>query len=548
MIKVRRPALVLEPWLAVAAVLLPGSATPIAAQLTSDDNQFWHQDSGGMLDQVEVGDFFGRALASCDFDDDGFDDLAVGALENVIFEDDGAIQVIYGTASGLTSADNQFLHQDNVTGDFAEAFDRFGSSLAAGDFNNSGFCDLVVGVPTEDVLAQQVDEGAIHQILGTAVGLLPATGIVFTQSSAGMLDESENADSWGIALAAGDFDGDEFDDLAVGAHLEDVGTVENAGAVQAIYGAPGGLSTTGNQFWHQNSGGITDQSEEDDEFGRSVAAGDFDGDGFDDLAIGVPLEDATGFGDAAEGGGTQDVGLVHVFYGSINGLTSTGSQAWAQVAGILIGDLEENDFFGASLAAGDFDDDGFDDLAVGVPFEDISGFADAGAVNVIYGTAAGLSSVGNQFWHQDSADVPDQAEADDNFGISLTAGDFDGNGFADLVIGTLESLGNLTAAGATHVLYGSEVGLSTAGTQFWNQDSPGTLDQAEVSDEFGWSVAAGSFNGDGTDELAIGVHQEGFPGLVSVGAVQVFLGVVDPLFADGFESGDTSEWDDTIEN
>jgi hypothetical protein len=77
------------------------------------------------------------------------------------------------------------------------------------------------------------------------------------------------------------------------------------------------------------------------------------------------------------------------------------------------------DAFGSALAAGDFDGDGFDDLTVGVPDEDIGVSVDAGAVNVLYGSAAGLSSTDNQIWHQDSPDIRNTAETNDSFGNAV---------------------------------------------------------------------------------------------------------------------------------
>jgi hypothetical protein len=137
---------------------------------------------------------------------------------------------------------------------------------------------------------------------------------------------------------------------------------------------------------------------------------DFDGDGFADLAVGVPLEDTAG--------NTNDGG-VNVIYGSAGGLTATGSQFWNQNSTGIFGAAESGDEFGLSLAAGNFGRTAEDDLAVGVPLEDTAGNSNDGGVNVIYGSAGGLTATGDQFWNQDSTGIPGVAESGDEFGLSL---------------------------------------------------------------------------------------------------------------------------------
>jgi hypothetical protein len=176
------------------------------------------------------------------------------------------------------------------------------------------------------------------------------------------------------AILPPDFDGDGFADLAVGVPHEDIGAEAGAGAVNVLYGTATGLSSAGNQFWSQNSQGILDSSESGDHFGDALAAGDFDGDGFTDLAIGVPDE---GFGAASA------AGAVNVLYGSAAGLTLAGNQFWAQDSTGIADQSEIGDNFGQALAAGDFDGDGFVDLAVGVPDETLGSILNAGSVNVL---------------------------------------------------------------------------------------------------------------------------------------------------------------------
>jgi hypothetical protein len=119
---------------------------------------------------------------------------------------------------------------------------------------------------------------------------------------------------------------------------------------------------------------------------------------------------------------------------------------------------------GATSARADFNGDGRSDLAVGVGQEDLGAVADAGAVNVIYGSAAGLTATGNQFWSQESPGIVGGAEMGDNLGTAVAAGDFNGDGKADLGIGAPgESIRTVSGAGAVNVLYGSASGLAATG-------------------------------------------------------------------------------------
>jgi hypothetical protein len=220
------------------------------------------------------------------------------------------------------------------------------------------------------------------------------------------------ANGFGQVLAAADFGNGAQADLAIGIPFENIGSVVNAGAVSIIYGTVTGLASAGNQFWHQNSSGITDSVTEGDQFGNALAAANFGKTAQADLAIAVPGETI--------GSGRDGAGAVHVLYGTSTGLSASGSQFWTQNSAGILDTSELLDQFGSALSAGNFGRTGEADLAVGVPGESIGGLGAAGAVNVIYGTAGGLASTGNQFWHQNSAGSPDSAEEGDRFGSSLT--------------------------------------------------------------------------------------------------------------------------------
>ncbi len=309
---------------------------------------------------------------------------------------------------------------------------------------------------------------------------------------------------------AGDFNGDGFVDRAVGAPLEDVGSANDAGAVNVLYGSAGGLKDGGNQLFTQAS--LSGEAAEDgDQFGASLASGDFNRDGYADLAVGTPHEDI---------GSAADAGTINVLYGSSSGLAASGGQAWNQETAGIADAAEAGDSFGAALAAGDLDHDGDDDLSVGAPGESVGALAGAGAVNVVYGSAGGLSSTGNQLWTQDSTAITDASEAGDSFGAALAAGDLNGDARDDLAVGApSESIGTVTA-GAVNVIYGSGGGLASTGNQLWSQNSAGIAEASEAGDSFGAALAAGDLNGDARDDLAVGVPSETI-GTTAAGAVNV---------------------------
>lgn len=118
--------------------------------------------------------------------------------------------------------------------------------------------------------------------------------------------------------------------------------------------------------------------------------------------------------------------VVNVIYGNTTGLKSNSNQLWSQNSGSIIDTTEAGDNFGYSVTTGDFNNNGRDDLAIGVPLEDItrgtSSISNAGAMNVIYGSSSRLSATGNQFWSQNSSSILDFSESGDHMGTALAAG------------------------------------------------------------------------------------------------------------------------------
>ena len=414
-----------------------------------------------------------------------------------------------------------------------ETNDSFGERVATGDFDGDGRDDLAIFVVGED-LGNDTDTGVVHVVYGTSSGLDDAGDDLWHQDVTFVNGFNNDGDRFGWALAVGDFAGDGFDDLAMGVPYEDVGGDADAGAVNVLYGSSNGLTTTGDQQWDRDDSGVIGAASTGDRFGWSLAAGDFDNDGYDDLAIGIPYEDR---------GSADNSGAVHILYGSGTGLTATGDQEWDQEDSGVEGVIEDEDRFGWTLATGDFDGDGYDDLAIGSPYEDIGSHVDAGGVNILFGGSNGLSSSGDQDWHQDKSGIEGAAEPYDRFGEALAVGDFDGDGFDDLAVGVPQedlTIGfGLPDGGAVNVIYGTSSGLTASGDQLWHQDVSGVNDVAEADDFFGFALAAGNFDGDGEDDLAIGVWSEDLPGgwfgNSDAGAVNVLYGTTSGLSSSGDE-------------
>ena len=370
------------------------------------------------------------------------------------------------------------------------------------DFNGDGIEDLVIGAPWDQTYDWRTT-GGTQIIYGSVPGQSMPTNRFFGTRTEGIRPLLKQFPSlMGERVASADFDGDGFADMAMSVPGFDEPDPDlqriNVGGVVVVYGTADGLdplSTQAAEVISQDSQGVQGVSEDDDQFGSALATGDFDGDGFIDLAIGAIGE--------RTGENAANSGALTVVYGGRGGLTGR-DQVMTQDSPGILNFAERYDWAGGSLAAGDFDADGVDDLALGVFSEGVSGKNNAGAVNIIYGTdGVGLTGSGDQFVHQGLEEVPGPASANGLFGATMTTGDFDGNGIADLAIGAPEAMfEGFDEAGRVTVVPGSATGLQPSASVGY---TPRSLEGSTPSTggHFGAALATGDVNGDGFDELAV---------------------------------------------
>ncbi|GIG70524.1 FG-GAP-like repeat-containing protein [Phytomonospora endophytica] len=392
-----------------------------------------------------------------------------------------------------------------------------------GTVNVTGNLQYGPGVPTALAVTRFGANGTHN--LGTV--MTDAQGAVSFQDTPGILGRvlyrfSYTGDAEHTSVQAdvrvvmrglpGDVNGDGYADTVVGAPGEDIGDDTDTGQIHLLYGSSTGVTTAGNKAIHQDTTGVIGANEDGDRFGHATVFGDFNGDGYADIAVAAPGEDI---------GSVSNVGEVFVFQGSASGLLTTG------VAGIYPSYHEAEWGFGSSLAAGDFNGDGRDDLAVGGP--------GANSLYVYNGGDMGLSS---QY-----SGLGDMSQ-NHRFGYSLDAGDINGDGLDDLAVGAVDDydvkgspIGSVTLfLGSTRAPQKVErLTKSTAGVP----GSPGSFNtsKGDSADQFGAQVILADFNGDGKDDLAVAAP--GAPVTGTDGKRKADAGTVTILYSDGTGIGTT---------
>jgi len=474
-----------------------------------------------------AGDRAGSSVASAgDVNGDGIDDLIVGAPRgNDGGTDAGEAYVVYGVAGtmrgtvdlSILTAAQGFVIQGDAAGDLAGF-----SVSSAGDVNGDGIDDIVVGAPQGNDGGTVAGEAyVIYGVAGTTRGTLDLSALTAAQGFIIQGDADYDFAGRGVA-SAGDINGDGIDDLIVGAPFGDDGGTD-AGEAYVIYGQTGAIRGTLDLGSLTAAQGFIIQGDTaGDQAGRNVAsAGDVNGDGIDDLIVGAALGD--------DGGTTA--GEAYVIYGEAGATRGRVDLTGLTAAqGFIIQGDAAGDAAGGSVAsAGDINGDGLDDLIVGALRGDDGGTS-AGEAYVIYGqTGASRGTLDLTALTAAQGFIIQGDMAGDYAGLSVSgAGDVNGDGIDDLIVGAPYSDDGGTFAGEAYVIYG-QTG-ATRGTLDLTglTAAQGFIIQGDTAyDSAGFSVAsAGDANGDGIDDLIVGAPFGDDGGLFAGEAHVVFGGSV----------------------
>ncbi|MGG7660909.1 FG-GAP-like repeat-containing protein [Dyadobacter sp. BHUBP1] len=391
--------------------------------------------------------YLGQSLASAgDIDGDGFSDIVIGAhLYDHGENNEGAIMVWHGGAFRPDTASATALHS-------VQPESQFGYAVSgAGDVDGDGYDDILVGAPYYD--NGQSEEGAAFLFKGTSNGI--------SKTAVNMLEADQSDAGFGTSVsAAGDVNGDGFGDIIIGAMHYDEDEDEE-GAAFVYLGSLSGLNPVPIKLESNKTGAW---------FGCAVAhAGDLDNDGFSEIIIGA----------MNYSNGQSEEGALYIFPGSPNGPDPAGMK-------IIESDLEDARLGNAVAHAGDLNGDGTDDLIAGAYSV---GSYDAGAIFIGYGKANALDSI--------SMDCIKGTQDQAHFGWDVSgAGDVNGDGYSDLIIG---AHGYDNGDGAAHIYYGSPAGITAGNVTHLYAHETG------MAAAMGESVAGtGDLDGDGYGDVIVG--------------------------------------------
>ena len=475
---------------------------------TSMDLAIINPNQGIEISGIIIGDGTGFSVSSAgDVNGDGYMDVLISShlADYNSRTNSGATYVIYGLSSGFANIDlsNLSLSQGfKIYG--SNSGEQSGYSISSiSDINKDGYSDIIIGSPYANS-----ETGISYVIFGQGTNFISNIDLISLTNAQGFkILGASPVDRFGSSLSgAGDINGDGFNDIIIGAYLADGNGKADSGISYIIFGKPS-FSTINLASLTSAQGIKISGATAGDNSGYSVSgAGDFNGDGYDDVIVGAYQADSNGRAYA---------GTSYLIFGK-SSLSDIDLASLSSSVGFKILGAASGDYSGYSVSGlDDINGDGYSDIVIGAYLADSNGKTDAGVSYVIYGKASGFVDIDLASLSSAEGFKIIGASSNDYSGFSVSrAGDLNKDGYADIIIGVYcSNVNSKQDAGASYVIFGKPGAFSDIDLSSLTSNQGFKVSGANANDWSGYSVAsAGDFNKDGYGDIIIGAYAQGSAG------------------------------------